>query len=228
MTPTLPLSLTTSDRTRLRDLLPDGHRDGIDKPSRNTDLWAERILLDMAPTTVVIANRKGGVGKTLTTIYTSRWLARMGRRVIINDLDPQRGIWDFAAALGRPHGRILKHLAVVVPDASPPFEPDYVLVATPPAPDVNMPAMNTADWLIVPVIPDDQPLCRPHWQSWHRRTAPVSWPSFLPNQVQRSFQNPLSTPEQLMTLDLTLGLHWRRCTSRSGVTRKANCSATTV
>jgi chromosome partitioning protein len=112
----------------------------------------------MAPTTVVIANRKGGIGKTLTTIYTSRWLARMGRRVIINDLDPQRGIWDFADALGRPHGRILKHLAVVDPDASPPFEPDYVLVDTPPALDVSLPAMNTADWLIVPVIPDHQPV----------------------------------------------------------------------
>jgi len=112
----------------------------------------------MAPTTVVIANRKGGVGKTLTTIYTSRWLARMGRRVLINDLDPQRGIWDFADALGRPHGRILKNLAVVDPDASPPFEPDYVLVDTPPALDVSLPAMNTADWLIVPVIPDHQPV----------------------------------------------------------------------
>jgi cellulose biosynthesis protein BcsQ len=112
----------------------------------------------MAPTTVVIANRKGGVGKTLTTIYTSRWLARMGRRVVINDLDPQRGIWDFADALGRPHGRILKHLAVVDPDAPPPFEPDYVLVDTPPALEVSLPAMNSADWLIVPVIPDHQPV----------------------------------------------------------------------
>jgi hypothetical protein len=64
----------------------------------------------MSPTTVVVANRKGGVGKTLTTIYTSRWLVRMGRRVVINDLDPQRGIWDFAEALGRRDGRILKYL----------------------------------------------------------------------------------------------------------------------
>jgi chromosome partitioning protein len=112
----------------------------------------------MAPTTVVVANRKGGVGKTLTTIYTSRWLARMGRRVVINDLDPQRGVWDFAEALGRPHGRILKHLAVVDPDGSPPFEPDYVLVDTPPALDVSLPAMNTADWLVIPVIPDHQPV----------------------------------------------------------------------
>lgn len=98
------------------------------------------------------------MGKTLTTIYTSRWLAPMGRKVVINDLDPQRGIWDFAEALGRPDGRILKHLAVVDPDGSPPFEPDYGLVDTPPALDVSLPAMNTADWLLIPVIPDHQPV----------------------------------------------------------------------
>jgi chromosome partitioning protein len=112
----------------------------------------------MSAVTVVIANRKGGVGKTLTTIYTSRWLARMGEKVVINDLDPQRGIWDFAEALGRPHGRILKNLAVVDPGVSLPFAPDFVLVDTPPALDVSLPAMNAADWLIIPVIPDHQPV----------------------------------------------------------------------
>ena len=65
------------------------------------------------PVTVVVANRKGGVGKTLTTIYTARWLARWGRRVVVHDLDPQRGVWDFAEALGRPDGRVLRRLAVV-------------------------------------------------------------------------------------------------------------------
>ena len=110
------------------------------------------------PITVVVANRKGGVGKTLTTIYTSRWLARLGRRVTIHDLDPQRGVWDFAEALGRPDGRVLKHLAVVEPGVPPPFAPDYVLVDTPPALDISLPAMNRADWLLIPVIPDHQPV----------------------------------------------------------------------
>jgi cellulose biosynthesis protein BcsQ len=98
------------------------------------------------------------VGKTLTTIYTSRWLARLGRRVTIHDLDPQRGVWDFAEALGRPDGRVLKHLAVVEPGAPPPFTPDYVLVDTPPALDISLPAMHQADWLLIPVIPDHQPV----------------------------------------------------------------------
>jgi cellulose biosynthesis protein BcsQ len=110
------------------------------------------------PITVVVANRKGGVGKTLTTIYTARWLARMGRRVVIRDLDPQRGVWDFAEALGRPDGRVLARLAVVEAGAAPPFGPDYVLVDTPPALDVSLPAMNRADWLLIPVIPDHQPV----------------------------------------------------------------------
>jgi len=109
-------------------------------------------------TTVVVANRKGGVGKTLTTIYTARWLARMGRRVAIRDLDPQRGVWDFAEALGRPDGRVLARLAVVEAGDAPPFGPDYVLVDTPPALDVSLPAMNRADWLLIPVIPDHQPV----------------------------------------------------------------------
>jgi cellulose biosynthesis protein BcsQ len=82
----------------------------------------------------------------------------MGRKVVINDLDPQRGVWDFAEALGRPDGRILKHLAVVDPHGSSPFVADYVLVDTPPALDVSLPAMNAPDWLIIPVIPDHQPV----------------------------------------------------------------------
>lgn len=133
-------------------------RDVIGKEPSGRAGEATPILAAMAPTTVVVANRKGGVGKTLTTIYTARWLARLGRRVLIHDLDPQRGIWDFAEALGRADGRILKHLAVVDPQAVPPFRPDYVLLDTPPALDTSLPAMRTADWLVIPVIPDHQPV----------------------------------------------------------------------
>jgi len=124
--------------------------DAIDKPAQISALWAAGMLTNMPAVTIVVANRKGGVGKTLTTIYTSRWLARRGGKVVINDLDPQRGIWDFAEALGRPNGRILKNLAIVEPDVNPPFTPDFILVDTPPALDVSLPAMNTADWLIIP------------------------------------------------------------------------------
>lgn len=108
--------------------------------------------------TVVFANRKGGVGKTLSTLYTGRWLARVGRSVTLIDLDPQRGLWDIAALLGRPDGVFTRRLRLI-PDAAIPSHiapATYTLVDTPPALDGSLPALNQADYLVVPVIPEAQ------------------------------------------------------------------------
>jgi chromosome partitioning protein len=105
--------------------------------------------------TVTVANRKGGVGKTVTTWYTARWLARMGYRVQLRDEDPQRGLWDIAEMLGYPDGVITHRLRLLERGVNP-RTADFVLIDTPPALDGSLPFLAEADWVLVPVIPETQ------------------------------------------------------------------------
>ncbi len=111
---------------------------------------------------VVIANQKGGCGKTTIAMQVGGTLGRAGNRVLIVDADPQgtatrwaasaadessfpAHVAGLAAAGGKVHREIKKYLDSY----------DYILVDCPPAVDSPVPqsALLIADVALVPIIP---------------------------------------------------------------------------
>jgi chromosome partitioning protein len=85
---------------------------------------------------IALANQKGGVGKTTTTINLGAYLAKAGRRVLIVDLDPQG---NTTSGLGVDRRAISQDLYHVLLDGEPaskiiqktPFNDLAVLPASP-------------------------------------------------------------------------------------------------
>jgi len=111
-------------------------RELADMVRRRRELADQRLPLPDRTRVFTVANQKGGVGKTTTTVNLAAALARTGARVLVIDLDPQG---NASTALGVEHRSETKSVYdVLINDAdiadvvqqSPEFDSLFCVPAT--------------------------------------------------------------------------------------------------
>lgn len=106
---------------------------------------------------ISVLNQKGGVGKTTLTIHIATAMARMGKKVLLVDADPQGSALDWSAlrpteplfpVAGLPKASIHKELPKLIQGY------DTVLIDGPPRVyDVAQSAIMASDLVLIPVQP---------------------------------------------------------------------------
>lgn len=104
------------------------------------------------PRIIAMANMKGGVGKTTSTICTAIALTRLGMKVEVRDIDPQGSatLWSAKAeSAGDPlpfDVKVANRFTVAMPPADP---ETWVLIDTPPSQSDLIAAAIDASTLVV-------------------------------------------------------------------------------
>lgn len=104
------------------------------------------------PRIIAMANMKGGVGKTTSTICTAIALTRLGMKVEVRDIDPQGSATLWAAKAGNAGDPLPFDVKVAnrFTVAMPPEDPEtWVLIDTPPSQSDLIAAAIDASTLVV-------------------------------------------------------------------------------